>query len=322
LEAILEKAIRLFVGIDVGKHKLDVHVHPTEEKFTVGTDDDGLRSVVERLRERAPQRIVLESTGGYCRRVVAALEAAQLKVHCVPAHRVRKFAQAIGMNAKTDALDAEVIARFAESARLVDKVTLSAPAQRLRDLITRRAQLVALRARDKNHKETMPSELLGSWLAVKVALDKHIDELDQMIEAVIRSDPELAKRDEVLRTIKGCGPISRAAFLSMMPELGTLTSKQAAALVGVAPFNRESADSDKPRSIKGGRRRLRCVLYMAATAAARHNGDIHAIYERLLQKSKPPKVALVAALRKLVVIANARMRDALRPSTIVRKRLV
>lgn len=308
----MEKTIELFAGIDVGKHKLDVHFHPTNEAFTVQTDtDDGMSKLIDVLKERLPKRIVFESTGGYGRLLGERLEAGGVKAHCVPAQRIRMFASAIGLKAKTDPIDAEAIARFAAAAKLVDKVELSSATRQLRDIVIRRLQLVKMSAREKNHKETIADSLVASWSEMQGAIGKHIDDLEKAIVATVNADEDLTKRAAVLSTITGVGGIATtAAFLALMPELGQISNKQAASLVGVAPFNNQSVDTDNPRSIYGGRRRLRSAIYMAALSASIHNDSIRAFYLRLIANKKPPMVALIAVARKLVGIANARMRDA------------
>lgn len=311
----MEKTIELFAGIDVGKHKVDVHLHPTKEAFTFQIDnEEGMAELIKLLKARGPKRVVFESTGGYGRRLGEALEEAGIVAHCVPAQRVRMFASAIGLNAKTDPIDAEAIARFAGVAKLVDKVELSPATRHLRHLVVRRIQLVKMRAKEKNHRETMTDELTTSWSEMQLAIDKHIAKLDDVITEAVNSDEDLKKRAAVLSTIKGCALATSAAFLAFMPELGTISNKQASSLVGVAPFNNQSVDSDKPRSIYGGRRRLRSAIYMGALTAVAHDDKIRPSYERLIANKKPPMVAMTAAMRKMVVIANARMRDAFQPS--------
>lgn len=310
-EAEMEKTIELFAGIDVAKHKVDVYLHPTSERFVLRTDTEaGYGGLVALLKERRPKRVVFESTGGYGRRLAEALEAGGVQAHCVPAQRVRKFAESIGLKAKTDAIDAEAIGRYAAVAALVDKAELSPAVRDLRELVVRRMQLVRLSAKEKNHRETMTDALVASWSELQRALDKHIDDLDNVLVAAVNADDDLRKRAAVLSTIKGCGMATCAALLALMPELGTISNKQAASLVGVAPFNNESADTNKPRSIYGGRRRLRSILYMGTLTAALYDEKISATYQRLLANNKPKKVALTAAARKFIVIANARMRDA------------
>lgn len=305
-----------FVGIDVAKNKLDVHIRPSEERFTFANSSSGLTELVALLKARHPKRVVFESTGGYGLKLLRALEAAGVEAHCVPAQRIRKFAEAIGIKAKTDALDAEVIARFAETAKLVDKVKVSLAARALRQLVVRRMQIVGLRAKEKAHKESLPEELEKSWVEIQSALDTHVSDLDEEIIRAVNADPELLARASVLATIKGVGLATCAALLALLPELGQMSGKQVASLVGVAPFNDQSADSDKRRKISGGRRRVRCALYMATVNARAHEPAIEAIYTRLIQRGKLERVAMIAAVRKLIVIANARMRDAFFPKSV------
>lgn len=314
----MEKTIELFAGIDVGKHKVDVHFHPTNEAFTAHTDtDDGLAHLIDQLKSRSPKRVVFESTGGYGRLLGEALEEAGVKAHCVPAQRIRMFASAIGLKAKTDPIDAEAIARFAAAAKLPDKVELSPATKELRHLVVRRLQLVKMIAREKNHRETMTESLTESSSELERAVNKHVGDIEDAMVAVVNADDDLRKRATVLSTITGGGGIAGAsALLALLPELGTINNKQAASLVGLAPFNNQSVDADKPRSIFGGRRRLRSAVYMCILTAALRDEKLSAFYARLIENKKPPMVALIAVARKFVVIANARMRDAIRAKTI------
>lgn len=300
---------REFVGIDVAKQKLDVYVHPVGERLTFSNDDDGLRQLIKWLLERKPRRVVFESTGGYTRKMQLAFEEAGVAYHCVSAQRVRAFALAIGIKAKTDEIDAEVIAVFGSHAKLGDKAPVSPAQKRLRDLVIRRAQLVRLRARERNHKESMPAEVRTSWEAVDKTLSEHIRDLDTVIVKLVNDDAELLRRVNVLTTIKGAGIATCATLLSLLPELGTVSGKQIASLVGVAPFNNQSALADNKRRCFGGRKRVRTALYMPMLTALRLDEVLAPFHERLLAKGKEPKVALVAVLRKFLVIANARMRD-------------
>lgn len=315
----MEKTIELFVGIDVAKHKVDVHFYPTAEKHEFRNDDAGLKALVTLLLDRKPARVVYESTGGYALQLAAALRKGHVKAHCVPAHRVRKFAEAIGVKAKTDAIDAAVIAHFAATAKLLDPIEPTEAEQRLRVLVVRRTQLIKTRAREKNHRETMSEEMHASWNKLQDALSDHIMQIEAMMSDVVNGDAYLLKKAHVLSTIKGCAFAMTCAFLALMPELGRLSGKKASALVGVAPFNDDSGETksgEGKRRISGGRRRLRDVLFMSSLSAGQHDADLHPIYERLIKKGKPPKVAQVAVMNKLVVIANARMRDALADGTV------
>ena len=309
----MRKTSPLFIGIDVAKTKHDVHFHPTGEAFTVANDDDGLGALIVILLLRSPKRVVFESTGGYARCLHRALQAVELDSHCVPSQRVRMFAKALGVEAKTDAIDASVIALYGATARLVDTVKPSEAVLKLRDLAVRRRQLVDLATRELNHRESLPPELAAGSKELLKVIRKNVATINKAMLSIIDGDVELAKRAAALRTIGGVGPVLCASLLAFLPELGTASNKQASSLVGVAPFNQDSSGSEKKRSIRGGRRRLRNVLYMATRAAVRSEPALKALYRRLKEAGKPDKVALTAAMRKLVVIANARVRDALRP---------
>jgi transposase len=301
-----------FVGIDVAKGKLDVYVHPIAASLTV-SNGDGIEELIRFVKAHQPKRVVFESTGGYARKLHAALEAAQIKAYCVQPHRVRMYAEALGIKAKTDALDAKVIAKFAANAELVEKPELPPAVRGLRELVVRRLQIVKLRAKERIHKESIPEGLTAGWTEVQAALDTHIRELDDAIIAAVNGDADLRRRAEILTRMKGVGLVTCSSLLALLPELGQMKNKQAASLVGVAPFNDDSGQSqgDVPRHIRGGRQRLRCALFMSALSVVDEEGPLRDLYLRLTSAGKPPKVALTAVIRKLVVISNARIRDAL-----------
>jgi transposase len=308
----MEKARRCFVGVDVSKEKLDVHIHGERESFVVGNDDDGIAHLVLVLRLRAVVRVVFESTGRFGRSLAASLAAAGIECHCVPPQRIRMFAKALGVEAKTDRIDAKVIALYAATAPLVARPAPSPTVEHLKDLVVRRQQLVGMQTQELNHRASLPAALQESSDSLLNVLRLAIKDSERAIEAAIRADNDLRRRAAAIRTLKGVGPFLCATLLAFLPELGACSSKQAAALVGLAPFDDESGGRERSRHIRGGRRRLRIVLYMAARNSVRFEPLIKPIYRRLKEAGRPDKVALSAALRKLVVIINARVRDALK----------
>ena len=291
------------VGIDVAKAQVDVAVQPTGDTWTGPRSQGGLRRLRSWLAARRPTRIVLEATGGYERAVVAGL--AGLPVVVVNPRQTRDFARALGSLAKTDRIDAGVLARFAAEVRPPLRPPPSAAVQALQDLSRRRRQLVTARATEQQQRGHLtPAQLAGSD-ALLAVLTRLIQQADRDLAAAVQAEPTLRRRAVWLQSIPGIGPVTAATLLAELPELGTCTRQQVAALVGVAPFNRDSGAWRGRRRIWGGRARVRAVLYMAALTAVRSNPRLRACYQRLLAAGKPPKVALTACMRKLLVLCNA-----------------
>ena len=297
-----------YVGIDVAKEMLDVALRPTGERWRVEHDAAGLEQLVARLQALAPALVVLEATGGLELELVAALAAAALPVVVVNPRQTRDFARATGTLAKTDALDAAVLAHFAEAVRPPQRPLSDAQTQTLRQLLTRRRQLVVMRVAEGQR-------LTRAGAAVRPGIEAHIVWLEQQLSALeaelrqaLQQSPVWRERDALLRSVPGVGEQLSLTLLAELPELGRLDRRQAAALVGVAPFNRDSGRLRGRRTIWGGRARVRAVLYMGALSASRHNPLIRAFYQRLLAAGKPKKVALTACMRKLLVILNAMLK--------------
>ncbi len=292
------------VGIDVAKARLDVAVRPTGDSWQVTNDAAGVAALVARLHQLQPTLVVLEATGGYERPVTAALSAAGLAVAVVNPRQVRDFARAIGKLAKTDALDAQVLAHFAEAVRPPARPLATDHAQYLTAILMRRRQIVAMLAAEQNRLETAP--LVRERVAAHIVwLEEELARLDGDLAEAIRDDPAWQEREALLRSVPGVGPVLATTLLAELPELGALTRHQVAALVGVAPLNCDSGTLRGKRAVWGGRGRVRAVLYMAALVASRHNPAIKAFYQRLCAAGKARKVAVVACMRKLLTILNA-----------------
>lgn len=299
----------VYVGIDVAKTALDVAVRPAGASWRSGNDEAGRAEVVARLRPLAPTLIVLEATGGYERLLVAALALAGLAVAVVNPRQVRRFAQATGQLAKTDTLDARVLAHFADAVRPEARPLPAAGAQELAALVERRRQLVAMHTAEANRLGTVPGAAVRAGIQAHLSwLEAELARLDDALRQALQASPLWRERDDLLRRVPGIGPVVACTLVAELPELGTLSRQQIAALVGVAPLNRDSGRRRGPRRVWGGRARVRAVLYMAALAATRPASRNHAIrsfYQRLLEHGKPPKVALVACMHKLLTILNA-----------------
>jgi transposase len=295
-----------FIGIDVAKHRLDVHARPSGESFAVDYDDEGVAGLVERLATLGPALVVLEATGGLEVRLAAALAAAGLPVAVVNPRQVRAFARATGRLAKTDRLDAEAIARFAEAVRPPVRPLPDEATRRLGALVARRRQLLEMLVAERNRRHTADPSLREGIDAHLRWLEEALATIERDLDGAVRESAIWRAREALLRSVPGVGPVSARTLLA---ELGSLTRRQAAALVGVAPFSRDSGKMRGKRTVGGGRAALRACLYMAAVAAARgSNPAIAGFYERLRQAGKPAKLALTACMRKLVVMLNAMLR--------------
>jgi len=299
----------IWVGIDVAKMRLDVGVGETGETWSAGNDESGIGKTVARLGQLQPRLVVVESTGGLERRLVGELYLAKVPVALVNPSRVREFAKSAGLLAKTDKLDAHLLARFGQAVRPAATCLPSEAEQLLSALITRRRQLIDMRTAEMNRLVSVHPSMRTSLEQMLTYLQEQIEHLDQQIEQFIQGRPEFNRKNEILQSIPGIGPVTSAILIADLPELGHLDRKKIASLVGVAPYNDDSGYRRGKRRIKGGRPQVRTVLYMAAISASRYNPTIKAFYERLLKLGKLKKVALVACMRKLLVIMNSMLRD-------------
>ena len=300
----------MYVGIDVAKDRLDVHVRPTGETFAVARDGEGLAALTARLGAVQPLLVVLEATGGFEVTVAAALGAAQLPLAVVNPRQIRDFARATGKLAKTDALDAAVIARFAEAIRPEPRPIPDAQARALGELVARRRQVVDMIVAESHRRRQLTEPRLLRRIERHLSvLQAELSEIERDLDDAIRGTPAWRGNDDLLKSVPGIGPAVARTLLAELPELGNLGRKQIAALVGVAPLNRDSGTLRGRRTIWGGRATVRSALYMAALVATRHNAPIAAFYQRLRAAGKPAKVALVACMHKLLLILNAILRD-------------
>lgn len=299
----------MFVGIDVSKHRLDIHARPSGESWSVANDAQGHAELARKLGSMSPALVVIEATGGYQASVVAELGANAIPVAVVNPRQVRDFAKATGRLAKTDAIDAAILARFAESIRpeprpMPDEITVE-----LQALVTRRRQLIDMRTAETNRLETCRVQQVRRNIQKMInMLTKQIGKVDDDIDTTIRNSPIWREREDLLSSVIGVGSTTARTLLTQLPELGSLNRREIAALVGLAPFNNDSGKRSGVRSIRGGRSDVRAVLYMATVVAVRFNPQLQAVYVRLLAAGKRKKVALIACARKLLTILNAMMR--------------
>jgi transposase len=298
-----------YVGIDVSKDRLDVHVQPTGEAFAVARDGEGLAALVERLKPLAPRLVAVEATGGFEMTVAAAVAGAALPLAVVNPAQVRHYAQALGRQAKTDRIDAEVIARFAAATRPEPRALPDEATQALAELVTRRRQIITMMVAERQRATRLPKRLKRSCERVVRVLEKELAALDLDIDTTVRGSPAWRAKEDLLASVTGVGDITARTLIADLPELGTLDRRQIAALVGVAPFTRQSGQWRGKAFIAGGRSNVRAALFLATMAAVRHNPTIRAFRQRLLAKGKPKMVAMVACMRKLLTILNAILRD-------------
>lgn len=299
------------IGIDVSKREFSVAVYPTGDAWTTGTTPTAIEALVERVRQIAPQLIVLEATGGYELALAGACATAGLPIAIVNPRQVRAFAQAIGRTAKTDGIDAAVLALFGARAQPEPRALPDAATQALAGLITRRRQLLEMLAAERQRlAQAPPTGPVTRDLRTHIRwLERRLADVDDEIGTAIQASPVWRVHEDLLRTVPGIGPTTARTLLAELPELGRLDRRAIAALVGVAPFNCDSGQYRGRRRIAGGRASVRASLYMAALVASRRNPNLTVFYHRLRAQGKPAKVALVAVMRKLLTILNAMIKQ-------------
>ena len=297
----------VFVGIDVSQARLDMAVRPGAS-FSITPTESAIVTLVHQLRALSPTLIVLEATGGMEIPLTSALATAGLPVVVVNPRQVRDFAKASGRLAKTDALDAQMLAQFAEVMRPQPRPLPDAEARALAALLTRRRQLVEMLTAEKHRLLSAASPIRNRLRTHITWLERELQHTNTHLAEAIRQSPVWREKDELLQSVPGVGPVVTSTLLASLPELGILTNKQIAALVGVAPLNRDSGTLRGRRTVWGGRAQVRAVLYMSAIVAARFNPVIRAFYQRLCARGKAKKVALTACMRKLLTILNAMLK--------------
>ncbi|MGH9656528.1 MAG: IS110 family transposase, partial [Bryobacteraceae bacterium] len=294
-----------YIGIDIAKARLDVALWPEKRTWQIPHTSEALALLTKELTPLAPAAIVVEASGGYEQDVIATLAAADLPVVVVNPRQVRDFAKATGQLAKTDRLDALVLAHFAEAVRPTIRPLPDAATKELNSLLVRRNQIVRMLVAETNRLETAAPVVQAHIRAHIAWLAGQKDDLDRQLHDRVRESPVWREKEELLSSVKGVGPVTSISLLAGLPELGTLSPKEAAALVGLAPLARDSGTLRGKRTIWSGRADVRGALYMAALSAKTHNPAIRDFYLRLRANGKPPKVALTACMRKLLLICNA-----------------
>ena len=294
-----------FVGIDVAKDELVVHILPTNQQLTVPNSTEGIKELVKQLKEIEPKQIVLEATGGLERELLTNLVAKGFATVVINPRQARDLAKGLGELAKTDAVDARILARFAQLQCLTVRPLPSLETQEMNDLVTRRQQLIAMRTMETNRLHAAKQKAIKKSIEKVIkAFNEQIDGIDARIEEMIGSNPDWNAKDKLLQSVPGVGAKTSQVLISALPELGTLNRQEIAALVGVAPFCQDSGKRSGARCIKGGRADVRSALYMATLSAIRFNKTFKEFYERLIANGKKFKVAMVAVMRKMITVLN------------------
>lgn len=303
-------AIDIFVGIDISKSRLDIAIIPGDQSFTCPNNEAGIQKLVHRLQKLNPHTILLEATGGYEFLLVAALREAELPACFLNPKLVRNFARGAGIAAKTDRLDARVLALYASRMRPQPRPLPTAAQQELKQLMTRRRQLLDMIQMETNRLDPAPSRRITFSIQQNIkSLEDQLAALNRDIDDFFKQHPVWVQLEQILTSALGIGHLTALSLIAYLPELGRLNRKQVAALAGVAPFNRDSGQWRGQRHIEGGRSQLRKALYMSTLVATQHNPVIQAYYQRLLARGKAKKAALIACMRKLLTILNAMVRN-------------
>jgi transposase len=303
------KEEKTFIGIDVSKEKLDVGVRPQVDFMTFANTEDGISLMTDFVKSKQPELIVLEATGGLEMAALRSLVVAKLPAVCVNPRQVRDFAKAMGVLAKTDKIDAHVIARFADSVRPEIRPLKTEETEMLDAFNTRRSQIIIMLTAEKNRLTTA-----SKWTKKDVeksikGLEKALAKINREVENLIKKSPHWRHMDKILQSVPSVGPVMSLTILADLPEIGTMNRRQIAALVGVAPLNRDSGKYKGRRAIWGGRARIRSVLYMCVISGICHNPKIKAFYNRLISSGKKHKVAITACMRKLMIILNTMIKN-------------
>ena len=297
------------IGVDTGKTQLDIYIRPLDIFFSVSNDEKGIKKAITEIRKYKPTRIIIEATGRLEHAFIMACSKANLPfVVANPAH-IKKFAGAIGRLAKTDKLDAQLIAHFGEAIKPPLSALKPENMQLMSDLLSRRRQLMTMQTMEKNRLQIMPKEITNSIKPMLTALKNQIEKIDNKLAKLIKECDEYKAKNDIIQSMPGVGNVVAFNLLSDMPELGYISNKQASALIGAAPINKESGIYEGRRMIRGGRPKIRTVMYMAMMSAIQCNPVFKATYQRLLAAGKPKKVAIIACVRKMIVILNSMVRD-------------
>ncbi len=306
---IIETQNEINVGVDTGKRQLDIFIRPLDIGLTVSNDPEGIQQALKALKKHKPTRIVIEATGRLEYDFVVACSKAKLPIVVANPMHIKKFSGAIGQLAKTDKLDAKTIAHYGEAIKPSLSSLKPEVMRQMSDLLARRSQLLTMQTMEKNRFQIMPKEITSSIKPILTALKNQLEKLDCKLLKLIESCEEYRNKNKIIQSMPGVGNVVALNLLSNMPELGYISNKEAAALVGVAPINRESGIYNGHRQIRGGRHQIRTVMYMAMLSAIQCNPLFKATYHRLVKAGKSKKTAIIACVRKMIVILNSMVRD-------------
>jgi transposase len=297
------------VGVDTGKTQLDIYIRPLDIYFTVTNDENGIKKAMKELKKHTITRVIIEATGRLEQPFIMACAEAKIPFVIANPVNIKRFAGAIGQKAKTDKLDAQLIAFFGEAIK-PSLSTLKPEQMRLMsDLLSRRRQLMDMQTMEKNRSQIMPKTISSLIKPILTALKNQIEKVDNKLQKLINECDEYKSKNDIIQSVPGVGNVVAFNLISDMPELGYINNKEAGSLVGVAPFNRESGAYEGKRMIRGGRPKIRTAMYMAMMSAIQCNPKFKGIYQRMVAAGKPKKVAIIACIRKLVTIINSMVRD-------------
>jgi transposase len=297
------------IGVDTGKTQLDIHIRPRDIYFTVGNDDEGIKHAIKQIKAHHPTRVIIEATGRLEHAFVMACAEAGIPFVVANPVNIKRFAGAIGRKVKTDKHDALLIAHYGEAIKPTLSTLKPEQMRLMSDLLSRRRQLMEMQTMEKNRLQIMPKTIHSYVKPLLTALKNQLDKIDAKLQKLIEANDDYKIKNDLIQSVPGIGNVVALNLLSDMPELGFISNKEAASLIGVAPFNRESGRYQGKRMIRGGRAQIRTVMYMAMMSAIQCNSKFKAIYQRLLAAGKPKKVAIVACMRKMIVILNSIVRD-------------
>jgi len=297
------------IGVDTGKSQLDIFIRPLDIYFTVTNDEKGIKEAIKKIKPYKPTRIVIEATGRLEHPFIMACSQADLPFTVANPIRIKKFAGSIGRQAKTDKLDAQLIAHYGEAIAPPLSTLKPENMQLMSNLLSRRRQLMTMQTMEKNRLQIMPKEITGIIKPILTAIKNQIEKVDDKLSKLIEKCSEYKAKNTIIQSMPGIGPVVAFNLLSDMPELGYLTNKEAASLIGVAPFNKESGSYEGQRNIRGGRHKIRTVMYMAMMSAMQCNPVFKTTYQRLVAAGKPKKTAIIACVRKMIIILNSMVRD-------------
>ena len=297
------------VGVDTGKTQLDIYIRPLDVYFTVTNNDKGIKKAIKEIKKHKPTRIVIEATGRLEQAFIIACAEAKLPFVVANPVRIKKFAGSIGQLAKTDKLDAKLIAYYSEAIKPELSTLKTGTLRKMSDLLSRRCQLMEMRTMEKNRLQIMPKALGSTITPMLTVINNQLTKIDNKMAKLIEQSDEYQIKNDIIQSVPGVGNVVAFSLLSNMPELGYITNKEAAALVGVAPINRESGAFKGKRMIRGGRHQIRTAMFMSMMSAMQCNPVFKATYQRLVAAGKPKKIAIIACVRKMVVILNSMVKD-------------